>query len=168
MIGFRFAMDNNVEFLAQSRAAKSLMRRYFDGPVLCRSGRLPNVRFGALLTSLVRLIIQLSSSESVIEIAVFTCLCVVCIPSVSEAERGFVGGGIGAARGDLVNRDRSAARSITPHPFLVWFVETDVGRAGRIAFGAEFVNLGEVRGRLESACCIQRNSQKEEALLGVL
>ena len=99
---------------------------------------------------------------------IFTCLFVFSIPGLSEAERGFVGGGIGGARGDFVNRDRFGSRVLTPHPSLVWFVETDVGRAGRIAFGAEFVNLGEVRGRFDAACCIQRNSQKEAALLGVL
>jgi hypothetical protein len=99
---------------------------------------------------------------------IFTCLFVLSIPSLSEAERGFVGGGIGAARGDFVNRDRFGSRVLTPHPSLVWFVETDVGRVGRIAFGAEFVNLGEVRGRFDAACCIERNSQKEAALLGVL
>jgi hypothetical protein len=139
-----------------------------DGSLPFQCGQLPNVRFGAWVTILGRLVIRLNFSQSLIKTAIFTCLCVVAIPSLSEAERGFVGGGIGSARGDLVNRDTSASRRITPHPFLVWFLETEVGRAGRIAFGAEFVNLGEVRGRLESACCTERNSQKEDALLGVL
>jgi hypothetical protein len=96
------------------------------------------------------------------------CLCV-AQSTPPHSERGFVGVGIGAARDDSVNRDRLASSgSDAPSRIRVWLLEAGVFRARRAAFGVEFIDLGTVQTRSDSACCYSRGAQDESALLGVV
>jgi hypothetical protein len=105
--------------------------------------------------------------------AFVTALLLLSAPVLSIAqtmnERGFVGGGIGSGTDDAPNRNRVAyVGEGTPNHHRVWLLEASAFRTGRVAYGVEFVDLGDVYSALNSACCLSSDTQHESALLGMV